>query len=162
MPILSPQEAFFQAFEPLQVNRFRCIVDGFEPFVIKSIKIPTPVSSEIVIDHINVQFKVKSKTVWSNDWEMGLYVPISPDSSQSVFEWIRLGHESLSGRDGYSDYYKKQISVEILSPVLEVVNKYTIYGAWIKTVGGLDFDMASEGMVNLTITGACDYCIKEF
>lgn len=161
MPILSPQEAFFTQFEPLQKNRFRVTVDGFEPFLIKSVSIPTPSSQEIVIDHINVQFKVKSKTTFG-DWSLSLYQAIAPDTSQSVYEWIRLGHESLSGRDGYADFYKKNITVEILSPVLEVVNKYVIYGAFIKEVSGLDFDMSADGLVDLMVKGACDYCIKEF
>lgn len=161
MPILSPQEAFFNAFEPVQKNRFRVIVQGFEPFMVKTVSIPIPTSTEIVIDHINVQFKVKGKTTFG-DFTMAVYQAIAPDSSQSVYEWIRLGHESLSGRDGYSDFYKRNVTVQILSPVLEVVSQYVIYGGWIKSVSGLDFDMSADGLVDLSITGCCDYCIKEF
>lgn len=148
-------------FDVLQKNRFRVTVDGFAPFIIKAITIPTPSSSEVVIDHINVQFKLKGKTTFQ-DWSMVCYQSISPDVSSSVYEWVRLGHESLSGRDSYADIYKRNMQVDILSPLLEVVNRYTIYGAWIKTISGLDFDMSQEGLVDLSLTGACDYCIKEF
>jgi hypothetical protein len=29
-------------------------------------------------------------------------------------EWVRLHHESATGRDGYSDFYKKDLSLSIL------------------------------------------------
>ena len=35
-----------------------------------------------------------------------LYDPVVPSV---VMEWVRLHHESVTGRDGYSDFYKKDI-----------------------------------------------------
>ena len=46
-----------------------------------------------------------------------LYDPIVPSGAQSVIEWIRLHHESVTGRDGYSDMYKKDITFNVLGPV---------------------------------------------
>jgi hypothetical protein len=162
MAILNPQEAFYTQFEPIARNRFRVILDGVvQDFLVKAVTIPTPVSSEVVIDHINVQFKVKGKTTFPNDWSLTLYQAISPSTTQSVYEWIRLSHENY-GRDSFSDIYKKNITVQILTPDLSVANQYTIVGAFIKTVSGLEFDKSGEGLVDITISGACDYCELEF
>ena len=39
---------------------------------------------------------------------LGLYDPVTPSGAQAVMEWARLAHESVTGRDGYSDFYKKE------------------------------------------------------
>ncbi len=43
--------------------------------------------------------------------EITLYDPIVPSGAQSVMEWVRTSHESLTGRDVYADFYKKDINV---------------------------------------------------
>ncbi len=40
----------------------------------------------------------------------------TPSGAQSVMEWARLAHESVTGRDGYSDFYKKDLTLDILGP----------------------------------------------
>jgi hypothetical protein len=160
MAILSPQDAFFTAFEPIQKNRFQVTVDGFPTFLIKSINVPTPESNEVVIDHINVDFKVKGRTRFK-DWSMVVYNSIVPSTMEIIYEWERLGHE-VYGRDGYSDFYKRDMTVEILDPTLAVVSRFVIKGAWIKTIGGVEFDKTGEGLVDISVGGACDYCILEF
>ena len=49
----------------------------------------------------NLKVKVNGKMLKS------LYDPIVPSGAQSVMEWVRTSHESLTGRDGYADFYKK-------------------------------------------------------
>ena len=48
-----------------------------------------------------------------NHWKL-LYMTQSFQASQQVIEWIRLHHESVTGRDGYSDFYKKNITFNVL------------------------------------------------
>jgi DNA-directed RNA polymerase subunit beta' len=38
-------------------------------------------------------------------------------------EWVRLSHESVSGRDGYSDFYKKDLVLNCLGPVGDIVEE---------------------------------------
>ena len=45
--------------------------------------------------------------------EISLYDPVVP-SGVEVMEWVRLSHESVTGRDGYSDFYKKDITFNVL------------------------------------------------
>ena len=46
-------------------------------------------------------------------------------------EWVRLHHESVTGRDGYSDFYKKDLTMNVLGPVGDIVSEWIIKGAMI-------------------------------
>ena len=48
-------------------------------------------------------------------------------------EWVRLHHESVTGRDGYSDFYKKEIKFNLLGPVGDKVEEWTVHGPFIQT-----------------------------
>ena len=46
-------------------------------------------------------------------------------------EWVRQSHESITGRDGYAAFYKKDINFKMLGPVGDVVELWTLKGAFI-------------------------------
>lgn len=106
MAVLDPNEIFFTAFEPKQKNRFIMYMDGIPAYIIKGVSAVTLTQDEVVLNHINVLRKVKGKSKWSNI-TLTLFDPITPSGAQAVMEWVRLHHESVTGRDGYSDFYKK-------------------------------------------------------
>jgi hypothetical protein len=119
-------------------------------------------SEEIILNHINVYRKVKGKTVWS-DITMTLFDPITPSGAQAVMEWVRLGHESVTGRDGYSDFYKKDLTIDILGPVGDVVSEWVIKGAFIKSAkfADMNWDTGAEAQ-NISLTIGMDYCVLNF
>ena len=121
MAVLDPNEIFFTAFEPKQKNRFIMYVDGIPSYFIKGVGSVVIESEDITLNHINVQRKIKGRSTWS-DLDMTLFDPITPSGAQAVMEWIRLGHESVTGRDGYSDFYKKDVTIDILGPVGDIVS----------------------------------------
>ena len=113
MAILDANEIFFTAFEPKQANRFIMYMDGVPSYIVKGVNAVTLTQGEVVLNHINVQRKVKGKTTWG-DIQMTLFDPITPSGAQSVMEWVRLHHESVTGRDGYSDFYKKDLVLDVI------------------------------------------------
>ena len=64
-------------------------------------------------------------------FSLHLFDPITPSGAQAVMEWVRLHHESVTGRDGYSDFYKKDLTFNVLGPVGDVVSEWIIKGALI-------------------------------
>ena len=65
------------------------------------------------------------------DMDMTLYDPITPSGAQAVMEWARLSYESVTGRAGYSDFYKKRPStLDVLGPVGDIVSQWVIQGAF--------------------------------
>ncbi len=110
--LLDPSEIMFTAFEPKVANRFIMYVEGIPSYLIKASGRPGITFGDVVLDHINVERKLKGKGRW-NDVSITLYDPVVPSAAQAVMEWVRLSHESVTGRDGYSDMYKKDLTINI-------------------------------------------------
>jgi len=161
MAVLDPNEIMFTAFEPKVQNRFIMYIEGVPAYLIKSATAPGFEADEIILDHINVYRKVKGKVRW-NDMTLNLYDPVTPSGAQAVMEWARLAHESVTGRDGYSDFYKKDITLDILGPVGDVIGEWIIKGAYVKTANFGEYDWANDAAINLNVTLAMDYCILNF
>ena len=162
MAVLSPNEIFFTAFEPKVANRFIMYVDGIPSYTIKQIAAVSVDMGEIVLNHINVYRKIKGKAKWG-DMQMTLFDPITPAGAQAVMEWVRLHHESVTGRDGYSDFYKKDVTINALGPVGDIVSEWVIKGAFIKTANFGDFSWDDDAAAQeITVTLGMDYCILNF
>ncbi len=161
MALLNPNEIMFTAFEPQVQNRFIMYIDGIPAYLIKKASAPGFDAGEITLDHINVYRKVKGKIKW-DDITLEMYSPVTPSGAQAVMEWARLAHESVTGRDGYSDFYKKDIKLEILGPVGDIVGEWIIKGAFVKTAKFGDFDWSSPEAVLLNLTLANDYCVLNY
>ena len=73
-----------------------------------------------------------------------------------------LSHESVTGRDGYSDFYKKDVDIDILGPVGDKVESWKLKGAWIQAATFNDLDFASSDPVEISVTLRYDYAILEF
>jgi len=153
---------FYKEFEPKLQNRFIMTVDGIESYIIKTASRPTFTSEVVELDHINVKRKIKGKSTW-DDITITLYDPIVPSGAQQVMEWIRQSHESLTGRDGYSAFYKKQLTFQLLGPVGDIVEEWSLVGAFISQAnfGELDWSNTTDP-VSIELTISYDYAILEY
>jgi hypothetical protein len=162
MPILNPNEIFFTAFEPKQSNRFILYMDGVPAYLVKGVGAVSLTQTAVALNHINIQRYVKGKTIW-NTIQFTLYESITPSGAQAVMEWVRLGHESVTGRDGYSDFYKKDIRFNVLGPVGDIVSEWVIKGAVITEANFGDYSWDDDGQaVNIQVTVQPDYCILNY
>ena len=160
--LLNPSEIFYTAFEPKVKNRFILYVDGIPSFVIKKCDRPKITQASKELDHINIKTYYKGKTTWGT-MTLELYDPIVPSGAQAVMEWVRLHHESVTGRDGYSDFYKKDLTIDVLGPVGDIVSEWVIKGAFIKGGNFGEYNWDTENAaVNLSITIGMDYCVLNF
>ena len=159
--LLTPQEVFFTAFEPKVQNRYVMYLEGIPAYLIKTMQRPTLQFGEIVLDHINVKRKIKGKANW-NDITCDLYDPVTPSGAQAVMEWVRLHKESVTGRDGYSDFYKKDVTFNVLGPVGDKVEEWTLKGAMIQSANFGDLDWSVSEPAEITLTLRYDYAILQF
>jgi hypothetical protein len=162
MAILDPNQIFFTAFEPKLKNRFILYVDGIPAYIIKGVSGMGFSQEEIVLNHINVYRKIKGKLKW-NDLTFTLFDPITPSGAQAVMEWVRLHHESVTGRDGYSDMYKKDLTLNVLGPVGDIISEWVVKGAFIKSAdfGEFNWDTEAEAQ-NISMVLGMDYCVLNF
>ena len=161
MAVLDPNEIFFTAFEPKQTNRFVMYMDGFPTFMVKGVGGVNVSQNAIELNHINVQRFVKGKTTWG-PISFTLFDPITPSGAQAVMEWVRLHHESVTGRAGYSDFYKKDLVLNVLGPVGDIVSEWIVKGAFITSMEQGSFDWATSDVAELGITVAMDYCVLNY
>ena len=162
MAVLDPNEIFFTAFEPKQKNRFILYVDGIPSYQIKGMGAVTLTQGTVALNHINVQRFVKGKSTW-NPISMTLFDPITPSGAQATMEWVRLHHESVTGRDGYSDFYKKDLTFNVIGPVGDVVSEWVIKGAMITEASFGDYGWdTTDAATEITMTVQPDYCVLNF
>ena len=162
MAVLDPNEIFYTAFEPKQANRFILYMDGMPSYVIKGVSPVTLNQGIVTLNHINVERKIKGKSTWANV-TMTLFDPITPSGAQATMEWVRLHHESVTGRDGYSDFYKKDLTINTLGPVGDIVSEWILKGAFIvnSNFGEYNWDTVDTA-INLTIEMSIDYAVLNF
>ena len=161
MAVLDPNEIFFTAFEPKQANRFILYMDGVPSFMIKGTAAITLSQGTVPLNHINVQRYVKGKSTWG-PIALTLFDPITPSGAQAVMEWVRLHHESVTGRDGYSDFYKKNVTINLLGPVGDVVEEWELKGTYIQSANFGDFAFDTSDPAEITLTLKYDYAILKF
>lgn len=159
--LLDSNEIFFTSFEPKVQNRFIMYIDGIPAYMIKAISRPTINNNVVTLDHINLKRYIKGKSEW-NTIEITLYDPIVPSAAQATMEWVRLAHESVTGRNGYADFYKKDVTINVLGPVGDKVEEWTLKGAFPETANFNSMDWATADPLMVNITLRMDYCILQF
>tara|TARA_Y100000034_G_C6887857_1_gene407884 strand:+ start:1721 stop:2212 length:492 start_codon:yes stop_codon:yes gene_type:complete len=160
--LIDPTELMFTAFEPKVTNRFVFYVDGIPSYLIRAAARPKIVNNETEIKHINNSRFIKGRSSW-DAITVELYDPIVPSGAQAVMEWVRLHHESVTGRNGYADFYKKDVTINVLGPVGDKVEEWTGKGAFLVDAdfGAISWenDMA-PALVTLSIRA--DYWILQY
>ena len=159
--LIDANQAMFTPFEPKLKNRYVMSIDGIPAYLIKTANRPSIAFEEVELNHMNVKRFIKGKATWETV-EFTLYDPVVPSGAQAIMEWVRLHHESVTGRDGYSDFYKKDIDIQVLGPVGDVVEKWMLKGAFITSANFNDLDFSSSDPAEITVTLRYDYAILEF
>ena len=159
--LLEPQDIMFTPFEPKLQNRFIVNIDGIPAYTIKAAGRPQLEFDEVLLEHMNLTRYIKGKGKWQ-PIDITLYDPIVPSAAQAVMEWIRLSHESVTGRDGYSDFYKKDVTFNVLGPVGDVVEEWTLKGTYIQTANFGELDFGNSEPVEIVLTLRYDIAVLKF
>ena len=159
--VLEFNDMFYTNFEPKMKNRYIMEIDGIASYLIKTANRPSIQFEVVTLDHINVKRKLKGKGEWQ-DIEITLFDPIVPSGAQQVMEWVRTSHESITGRDGYADFYKKDIDIYMLGPVGDKIENWKLKGAFINSAVFNDLDWSSNDPSEITLTLSYDYAILEY
>jgi hypothetical protein len=159
--LIDANDAMFTPFEPKLKNRYLMQIDGIPAYLVKTTNRPQVTFEEVELHHLNVKRWVKGKADWQQ-LQCTLYDPVVPSAAQAVMEWVRLGHESVTGRDGYADFYKKDITFQVLGPVGDIVEEWKLKGAWIQDATFGDLDNSSSDPVEIQLTLRYDYAILQF
>jgi hypothetical protein len=120
------------------------------------------VNNETEIKHINNSRFIKGRSNW-DAITVELYDPIVPSGAQAVMEWVRLHHESVTGRNGYADFYKKDVTINVLGPVGDKVEEWSGKGAFITDADFGEMSWDEDGApATITMTIRCDYWVLQY
>ena len=159
--LIDANDAMFTPFEPKLKNRYLMQIDGIPAYLVKTANRPQVTFEEVELHHLNVKRWIKGKADWQ-DITAELYDPVTPSGAQAVMEWVRLSHESVTGRDGYADFYKKDVTFQVLGPVGDIVEEWKLKGAWCQDVTFGDLDNSSSDPIEISMTMRYDYAILQF
>ena len=148
-------------FEPKRQNRWVLAIEGIDAFLCKSAKRPSISFNENTIEFINSKRYLAGKADLGT-LDVTLYDPIAPSGAQQVMEWIRTHYESVSGRAGYADFYKRDVQLKLLDPVGTVVEFWDIKGAFLTSIdyGGLDY--GTDDATEISLSMRYDNCVLQY
>ena len=159
---LSVTDMLPNKFEPKRGYRWVLSIEGIDSFLVTTTKRPDISMQAQDIKFINSYRKISNgKGVWSSI-TVDLHDPIAPSGAQQVMEWVRTHYESVSGRSGYADFYKRDIQLKMLDPIGTVVELWDIKGAQITsaTFGSLSYD--GDDIMKISLTLEVDNCVLQF
>ena len=159
---LSVTDMLPNKFEPKRKFRWVLAIEGIDSFLIKTTGRPQFTIESIEIPFINSYRNIAGKSKFG-DLNVTLYDPIAPSGAQQVMEWIRTHYESVSGRAGYADFYKRDIQLKMLDPIGTVVELWDIKGAFISSAnyGDLDYSDTNAPM-EIQLTLKIDNCVLQY
>lgn len=148
-------------FEPKRKNRWVLMIEGVDAYIMKTTARPTVTTEEVEVPFINFRRYLAGLTKF-NTLAVTLYDPIAPSGAQQVMEWIRLTLETVSGRAGYADFYKRDIQLKLLDPVGTVVELWDIKGAWITEANFGELTYEDGALAEISLTLRFDNAVLQF
>jgi len=159
---LSVTDMLPNKFEPKRGYRWVLAIEGIDSFLVNSTKRPDAQIGKSTINWINSYRNISNgKVVWSSI-SVELHDPIAPSGAQQVMEWIRTHMESVSGRAGYADFYKRDLQLKMLDPIGTVIELWDIKGAFISSATFGNLSYGSDDMLKVSLTLEVDNCVLQF
>ena len=117
---------------------------------------PKGTFEEVVIDSLGGKKWIGGKFAWDTI-DITLYDPITDSATQALYEWFSLNYDPESQTMGYENNpdaksYKRDISLDMVTPDADVTEKWTLAGSWPITfdLGALDY--AGNDAVEISFT----------
>ena len=149
-------------FEPKRKYRWIFAIEGIDSFLIKKAARPSYTIANQEIKYINSIRYVAGRQTFE-EISIDLYDPIAPSGAQQVMEWIRTHYESVSGRAGYADFYKRDVQLKMLDPIGTVVELWDLKGAMLTKADYGDLDYDDDGApLTVSISLRYDNCVLQF
>ena len=158
---LSVTEMLPNKFEPKRKFRWVFAIEGIDAFLCKTAARPTINTTEQEVSYMNSTRYLAGKTKFDTV-SVTLHDPIAPSAAQQVMEWVRTHFESVSGRAGYADFYKRDIQLKMLDPIGTVVELWDIKGCILTNINYNNLDYGGDDVMMIDLTIKFDNCVLQF
>jgi hypothetical protein len=148
-------------FQPIAKRQFLLAIEGVDSFLVKTAARPTITTEEVAINWINHTRYIAGKTTFGT-MQVTLHDAIAPSGAQQVMEWVRLCFESVTGRSGYADFYKRDIQLKMLDPVGTVIQLWDMKGAFVTEANFNDVSYEGSDQTEISLTIRFDNCVLQY
>jgi hypothetical protein len=148
-------------FQTIAKRQFLLAIEGVDAFLVKTAARPTITTEEVPINWINSTRYIAGKTTFGT-MSVTLHDAIAPSGAQQVMEWVRLCFESVTGRSGYADFYKRDIQLKMLDPLGTVIQLWDIKGAWVQEANFNDVTYEGSDQTEISLTIRFDNAVLQF
>lgn len=148
-------------FQTIAKRQFLLAIEGVDAFLVKTAARPTITTEEVPINWINSTRYIAGKTTFGT-MAVTLHDAIAPSGAQQVMEWVRLCFESVTGRSGYADFYKRDIQLKMLDPLGTVIQLWDIKGAWVQEANFNDVTYEGSDQTEISLTIRFDNAVLQF
>ncbi len=141
------------AMEPKLSHRFLFSIDS-DPttkLTCKSAQRPTQNSNVVQIPHLNKPRKTKGITQW-DAINVTFLDHIAPSTTQYLWEWLMMHSDTYSGRDGYSAFYRREATLEMLGPGNDIVEKWEFHNVWMSSTSFGDTNWETDTPMEINVT----------
>jgi len=158
---LSVQDMLPNKFEPKRKNRWIFALEGIDSFLVKTAARPSISIEEQGISYMNSKRYVAGLATFET-LAVTLHDPIAPSGAQQVMEWVRTHFESVSGRAGYADFYKRDCQLKLVDPVGTVIELWDIKGCFFTNAGFGDVSYEDGAPMEILLTLRFDNCVLQY
>ncbi len=158
---LSVTDMLPNKFEPKRKFRWVFAIEGIDAFLMKTAARPSITIGETEIQYINSRRYLAGKSSFEAI-TVTLHDPIAPSGAQQVMEWVRTHSETVSGRAGYADFYKRDCQIKMLDPVGTVVELWDMKGCFLTNANFNDLSYEDEAPVEISLTLRFDNCVLQY
>ncbi len=137
------------------------MIEGIDAYIVKTTARPTITTEPIEMPFINSTRYLAGKTKFGT-MAVTLHDPIAPSGAQQVMEWVRTHFESVSGRAGYADFYKRDIQLKLLDPIGTVIELWDIKGALILEANFGELSYEGGETADITLSIQADHYVLQF
>jgi len=137
------------------------MIEGVDAYIIKTASRPTFTTESVEIPFVNSR-RWLAGTTKLGTMSVTLHDPLAPSGAQQVMEWVRLHFESVSGRSGYADFYKRDVQLKLLDPIGSVIELWDIVGAFITEVSFGDLSYEDGTPTEITLTLQADNAVLQY
>lgn len=148
-------------YEPKRKGRWLLAIEGIDAFICKTAQRPQIQTERLEIPFMNSRRYIAGKTTFQ-EMSITLMDPIAPSGAQQVMEWIRLCFESVSGRAGYADFYKRDVQLKLVDPVGTVVELWDIKGAFLTNVNFGELTYEDQNAVEIQLSVSFDNAVLQY
>ena len=131
-------------YEAKLKHLFIVSVAGIPTYLCTKASRPKLSTGQVQYSYLNMKRYSAGKTSW-DPISLTIVDAYTPSGAQAVMSWYRQQFQPTSGRAGYASNYFKDITIQVLGPAGDVVQKWQLFDCFITQADFGDLDMDSDG-----------------